>query len=175
MKKIFLTFAFVVATFISMQAQVWLGGSVNAQLNKDFKTFSIAPDVGYCFPNNPFSVACAIEYEGWFYNMDGVYSHSLTVSPYLRYDICDIEERFFLFVDLVSDVDALELSFFDIGLSPGVSMSISDHWSAEFSYGFLGYRWEKLTDQEIGHNFELDFKTAAAEFGIYYSFWKLET
>lgn len=169
MKKILFTLALVVMALISAQAQVWIGGSVNAQLNKDLKTFTIAPDVGYCFENVPFSVACAFEYEGAF-SADEGYSHALTVSPYVRYDICDIEERFSLFVDLISDIDALELSFFDIGLSPGVSMSISDHWSAEFSYGFLGYRWEQLTDQEIGHSFELDFKTAAAGFGIYYSF-----
>lgn len=168
MKKILLSLILFIAAFTS-HAQVWLGGSVNAQLSKDIKTFSIAPDVGYCFPNTPFSVACAFEYEGSFLNEEG-YSHALTVSPYFRYDICDIGERFFLFVDLTTDIDALKFSYFNIGLSPGVSFNLTEHWSAEFSYGFLGYRWEQLPENEIGHSFELDFKTATAEFGIYYSF-----
>ena len=169
MKKIFLTFAFVVATFISMQAQVWLGGSVNAQLNKDFKTFTIAPDVGYCIPNTPFSIACAIEYGGTF-QKDVDYCHSLTVSPYFRYDICPISERFSFFVDLTADIDALELNFFDIGLSPGVSFNLTEHWSAEFSFAFLGYEWEKVPDEMPEQRFVLDFATATTSFGIYYNF-----
>ena len=60
MKKTILTLVFIVAAISITHAQVWLGGSVNAQLNKDFKTFTIAPDVGYCFANSPFSVACAL-------------------------------------------------------------------------------------------------------------------
>lgn len=169
MRKFLLTLAFVFAAIVSLNAQVWIGGSVNATLNKETKTFNIAPDVGYCFSNVPLSIACAIEYEGSF-EIGQAYAHSLTVSPYLRYDICDIEERFFLFVDLTADIDALEFSTFDIGLSPGVSFNISDHWSAEFSYGFVGYNWERLSEQEISHGLELNFKASAAEFGIYYNF-----
>ena len=157
MRKFLLTLAFVFAAIVSLNAQVWIGGSVNATLNKETKTFNIAPDVGYCFSNVPLSIACAIEYEGSF-EIGQAYAHSLTVSPYLRYDICDIEERFFLFVDLTADIDALEFSTFDIGLSPGVSFNISD------------YNWERLSEQEISHGLELNFKASAAEFGIYYNF-----
>ena len=169
MRKFLLTLAFVFAAIVSLNAQVWIGGSVNATRNKETKTFNIAPDVGYCFSNVPLSIACVIEYEGSF-EIGQAYAHSLTVSPYLRYDICNIEERFFLFVDLTADIDALEFSTFDIGLSPGVSFNITDHWSAEFSYGFVGYNWERLYEQEIKHGLELNFKSAAAEFGIYYNF-----
>ncbi len=168
MKKTILTLVFIVAAISITHAQVWLGGSVNAQLNKDFKTFTIAPDVGYCFANSPFSVACALEYQGIFSSDEG-YSQNLIVSPYFRYDICDIGERFSMFVDLCSDIEVLDFGFFDIGLSPGISFDLTEHWSAEFSYGFLGYQREK-NDDAIEHNFVLDFKTAAAEFGIYYSF-----
>jgi hypothetical protein len=91
------------------------------------------------------------------------------VSPYFRYDICDIGERFSMFVDLCSDIEVLDFHFFDVGLSPGISFNLTDHWSAEFSYGFLGYQREK-NDDTIEHNFVLDFKASAAEFGIYYNF-----
>lgn len=169
MKKILLALVFVVAAITTTHAQVWLGGSVNAQLNKDFKTFTIAPDVGYCFANSPFSVACALEYQGIFRNDEG-YAQNLTVSPYFRYDICGIGERFSMFVDLCSDIEVFDFSFFDIGLSPGISFNLTEHWSAEFSYGFLGYQREKNDDNATEHNFVLDFKTATAEFGIYYNF-----
>lgn len=169
MKKRLLTLIIALFGVLSVQAQIWIGGSANATLGKELKTFSIAPDVGYCIPNTPFSIACAVEYAGTLQNGED-YCHSVTISPYFRYDICEIGERFSLFVDLVSDFDALEFSTFDIGLSPGVSFNITDHWSAEFSYGFVGYNWERLSEQEIGHGLELNFKASAAEFGIYYSF-----
>jgi opacity protein-like surface antigen len=168
MKKGLLTVIFIIAA-CTTHAQVCIGGSVNAQLSKDSKTFSIAPDVGYSFPNTPFSVACTIEYEGSFLNGKG-YSHTLTLSPYFRYSICDIEGRFSPFIDLTTNIDALKASFFNIGLTPGVSFNLTKHWSAEFSYGFLGYRWKRLPEQENEHRFELDFKAATAEFGIYYNF-----
>lgn len=169
MKKTLLTIAFIVATFVTAHAQVWLGGNVSAQLNKDTKTFTIAPDVGYCFPNSPFSVACAFEYEGSFINEEG-YSHALTVSPYVRYNICDISERFTLFVDLSSDIDVLEFGLLNVGLGPGVSFDVTDHWSAEFSMGFLGYKREQAEDNNIKHSFNLELELAAPSFGIYYNF-----
>jgi hypothetical protein len=169
MKKTLLIFALVFASIISMQAQMWLGGNINTQLNKEVKTFSIAPDVGYCIPNTPFSIACAVEYEGTI-QKDEAYSHSLTVSPYFRYEICEIEERFSLFVDLISDIEALDFSFFDIGLAPGISFNLTEHWSAEFSYGFLGYQQEQVPGDRVDRNFVLNFSTATGLFGIYYSF-----
>ena len=169
MKKALLTLIFMVAAITVAHAQVWIGGSVNAQLNKNLKSFTIAPDVGYCFANVPLSVACALEYQGAFTNDEG-YSHSLTVSPYLRYDICGIGERFSMFVDLCSDIEVLDFHFFDVGLSPGISFNLTEHWSAEFSYGFLGYQREVGDGNAIEHKFVLDFKTATAEFGIYYNF-----
>lgn len=169
MKKCFLTIAILFAALMTMQAQVWLGGNVSAKLNKDTKTFTIAPDVGYCFPNSPFSVACSFEYEGSFINEED-YSHTLTVSPSVRYDICDIGERFTLFVDLSSDIDVLDFGLLNVGLGPGVSFDVTDHWSAEFSIGFLGYNRERAENKSIKHSFNLELKLAAPSFGIYYNF-----
>ncbi len=169
MKKILLTLAFIVAAIVSAHAQFYIGGNLNAKLNKDTKTFTIAPDVGYSFPNAPFSIACAVEYGGTI-PKDDVYQHSLTLSPYVRYDICDIGERFTLFVDLSSDIDVLDFGLLNVELSPGVSFDVTDHWSAEFSIGFLSYNRERAEDQNIKHSFELDLKLAAPSFGFYYSF-----
>lgn len=169
MKKFFLIITFLFAALMTMKAQVWIGGSLNANINKESKAFSIAPDVGYCIPNTPFSIACAVEYGGAF-TKDEDCTHLLTVSPYFRYDVCEIGERFSLFVDLVSDIDVLKFSFFDIGLSPGISFNLTEHWSAEFSFGFLGYEREKDGEGKIEPSFVLGFETAAPSFGIYYNF-----
>lgn len=167
MKKALLTLIIVLAGLLSAQAQVWIGGSVDARFGKESKSFSIAPDVGYCIPNTPFSIACALEYGGTF-QTDETYTHSLIVSPYFRSNICDIGERFSLFVDLVSDIDVLEFGSFDVGLSPGISFNLTDHWSAEFSMGFLGY--QRTKGDTIEQSFVADFATVASSFGVYYNF-----
>ena len=169
MKKILFTFAFVIAAFVSVHAQFYIGGNLNAKLNKETKTFTIAPDVGYSFPNAPFSVACAVEYGGTI-PKDEAYQHSLTLSPYVRYNICDIGERFTLVVDLSSDIDVLDFGLLEVGLNPGVSFDVSDHWSAEFSMGFLGYKREEAEGQSTKHSFELKLELAAPSFSFYYSF-----
>jgi len=169
MKRQLFTIVFIFIGIFTVHAQWYIGGSVNATLNKETKTFTIAPDVGYCFPNSPFSVACSFEYEGSFINEED-YSHTLTVSPSVRYDICDIGERFTLFVDLSTDIDVLEFGLLNVGLSPGVSFDVTDHWSAEFSIGFLSYNREQAEDKSIKHSFELELKLAAPSFGIYYNF-----
>ena len=83
MKKILLTLVLIVAAITVTHAQVWIGGSVNAQLN---------------------------------------------------------------------------------------TFNLTEHWSAKFSYGFLGHQREMNNDKVIERSFVLDFKTATAEFGIYYNF-----
>ena len=170
MKKLVLTFVTVLASVFSLQAQIWLGGSVKARMgNKEAKTFTIAPDVGYSFSNTPFSIACSLEYGGTI-SKDEPYSHSLTVSPYFRYDICDIDEHFTLFVDLSTDIDVLEFSSFDVGLSPGVTFDVSEHWSAEFSIGLLEYDWERVPGEKPKQSFKIDFKALAPSFGLCYNF-----
>lgn len=169
MKKLLFTIAFAFIGIFTAQAQWFIGGSASAAINKESQTFSIAPIAGYCFPDTPFSITCAIEYGGTFQSGEA-YTHSLTVSPYGRYNICDIGERFSLFVDFGFDIDALELNFFDIMLFPGVAFELTEHWSAEFSIGLLGCEWERGPNDTFTHNFVLGFETAAPSFGFYYSF-----
>ena len=169
MKKAVLTLIVLLAGWFSAQAQVWIGGSLGARLGKDTQSFTIAPDVGYCIPNTPFSIACAVEYAGSLIEGEA-YTHSLTVSPYFRYDICELSERFSLFMDLASDIDALEFNSFDIGLAPGISFNLTEHWSSEFSFAFLGYEWRREAGESPEHHFALDFAAVAPSFGIYYNF-----
>ena len=169
MKKILLVFAFAFIGIFTAQAQWYIGGGLKANFGKDVKTFTLAPDAGYCFENAPLSLGCAVEYGGTR-KIGEAFSHSLTVSPYLRYTICEIGERFSFFIDLTADIDALQLGSFDIGLSPGVSFDLTERWSAEFSAGFLGYEWEKVSDDKPLQKFVLNFETVAPSFSIYYNF-----
>ena len=61
MKKALIILAFALFSVFTAQAQIWIGGAVNASFSKETKTLSIAPDVGYCIPSTPFSIACAVE------------------------------------------------------------------------------------------------------------------
>ena len=169
MKKTFLAIVFVFIGILTVQAQWYIGGGVNATLQKEFQKFTLAPDAGYCFENIPLSLGCSLEYEGTIQS-GNAYSHALSISPYIRYNICDINERFSLFTDLVSDIDVLELSWFNIGLNPGVSFDLTEHWSAEFSAGFLRYEWERRPDDKPFQKFGLSFETVAPSFRFYYNF-----
>lgn len=169
MKKLLFTIAFAFVCTLTAQAQWYIGGSVSAAVNKESQAFSVAPDVGYCFAKVPISVACAIEYEGCFQSGEG-YAHNMIVTPYFRYNICDIGERFSFFTDLFAGIDMLRFNIFNVGLSPGVSFDLTEHWSAEFSVGFLGYEWERIPDGKPIQSFEFGFETAAPSFGLYYSF-----
>ena len=169
MKRLVLTIAIVLASLVGAKAQIWIGGSLDASLNKEAKTFSITPDVGYSIPNTPISVACAFNYEGSLLN-DGSYSHDLTVSPYIRYLICEIGERFSLFVDLLGDFDVLQRATFDAGLSPGIDIALTEHWSAEFYFGFVGYQWKQVEDKSYERTFDMGLRTSASAFSIYYNF-----
>lgn len=169
MKKTILTIVFALVGIFTTQAQWYIGGSVGAFANKESQSFSISPDVGYSFTDVPISVACAIEYEGNFLKGEGS-AHDLIVTPYFRYNICDIGERFSFFMDLFSGIDMLRFNIFNVGLSPGVSFDVTEHWSAEFSIGFLGYEWERIPDDKPLQSFEFGFEAAAPSFGLYYSF-----
>ena len=169
MKKLFLTIVLAFIGFFTAQAQWYIGGGLKANFGKEAKAFTLAPDAGYCFKNVPLSLGCSVEYEGIIQSGEA-YSHSLTLSPYFRYNICDIGERFTFFTDLSADIDALKFGWFDIGLSPGVSFDFTDHWSAEFSAGFLGYEWKRVPDNKPVQKFVLNLETVAPSFKIYYNF-----
>ena len=169
MKKRLLVFAVIMAAAFSAKAQFSIGGWAGASLNKETKTFTIAPDVVYCFPETSFSLGCAIEYGGEW--SDGKYvTNTLFVSPSVSYDIYSFNERFTLFVDLISDIDALQRNYFDIGLMPGISLMVTEHWSAEFNFGFLGYQREAVLEQPVKQDFVFDFETGVSAFRLYYNF-----
>ena len=83
MKKLFLTLVIAFAGIFTANAQVWLGGSVNAMMNKDVKSFGVAPELGYSFAEVPLTIAVAADFD--FYKDNLVKGSTLTLTPYVRF------------------------------------------------------------------------------------------
>jgi hypothetical protein len=169
MKKLFLTLVFAFAGIFAANAQVWIGGSTSATMNKDLTRFSVAPEVGYCIPNTNWTVAVGANYgfrdEKLVGDIHSV-THSLILSPYVRYSICNIE-KFALFMDLTGDIATANLEGYRVGLQPGIAWMATEHWTAAFRFAFVGYNKCAFYGDE---GFRLDFATSAPGFGLYYNF-----
>ena len=170
MKKLFLTLALAFAGIMSANAQLWLGGSAGARVQKGDFDISIAPEIGYSFNNSPFSVAAA-------FNLiltkdsdlldDGVY-WGLVASPYVRYNITSVE-KFNFFVDLTGDFYLPEVKEMGwrVGLQPGIAWMATEHWTAAARVGFLGYNKCPLYGDQ---GFVMGFQAAIPTIGLYYNF-----
>ncbi|MBO7617214.1 MAG: hypothetical protein J6T22_08420 [Bacteroidales bacterium] len=165
MKKLFLTLALAFAGIFAANAQVWIGGSTNATINKDVTHFAVAPEIGYCIPNTKWTVAVGADYT--FQKYDGVdATHGLMLSPYIRYSVCNIE-KFALFMDLTGDFALKGYEGYRVGLQPGIAWMATKHWTAAFRFAFIGYNHCDFYGAE---GFRMNFATAAPGFGLYYNF-----
>ena len=166
MKKLFLVLALAFAGIFTANAQVWIGGSTNATINKNVTKFAIAPEVGYSFTGTPWTIAAAVNYTFNKYdNMDA--TNGLILSPYVRYSICNIE-KFALFMDLTGDFDVMSKDFgYRVGLQPGIAWMATKHWTAAFRFAFIGYNHCGYYGDE---GFRMNFATSAPGFGLYYNF-----
>ncbi len=178
MKKLFLTLALAFAGIMSANAQLWLGGSTNGTFNKEISRFEIAPEIGYSFESVPLTIAVGAHYGFLKEKVTGLdlTANYITLSPYLRYSICNIE-KFGLFLDLTGDFGLKDCSGYRVGLQPGIAWMATEHWTAAFRFGFIGYNqlegFELMNDGnsiygEKGFNF--GFAAAAPTFGLYYNF-----
>ena len=165
MKKLVLVLVLAFAGIFTANAQVWIGGSTNATINKNVTNFAIAPEVGYSFAGTPWTVAIAADYT--FNKLNGLdATHGLILSPYVRYSICNIE-KFGLFLDLTGDVAVSGHDGYRVGLQPGIAWMATKHWTAAFRFAFIGYNHCGYYGDE---GFRMNFATAAPGFGLYYNF-----
>ena len=159
MKKLILTLAIAIMGIFSANAQVWMGGSAHANLNKNNTQITLSPEVGYSFTGTPWTIACAVNFG---YNNNNA---TLDLSPYLRYSLGTLE-KFAFFMDLTGDLGAVNNSGYRIALQPGVAWMATEHWTAAFRFAFLG--WSHNYNDVDG--FTMDFAAAAPGFGLYYNF-----
>ena len=168
MKKLFLTLALAFIGIFTANAQVWLGGSANATINKNVTNFAVAPEIGYSFTGTPWTIAVAANYTfDKQKDIENAY-HGIILSPYVRYSICNIE-KFAFFMDLTGDFAVKGYGDFGyrVGLQPGIAWMATKHWTAAFRFAFLGYNKCNYYGAE---GFRMNFATSAPCFGLYYNF-----
>ena len=188
MKKIILT-ALVAVASLSANAQVWLGGSLGFNYDKQSvkhggsssnTTFSIAPEIGYSL-NDKWDLALALN-ESLISVKDGDTMNSFTINPYARYTYYTTGKVGF-FVDLGFSVGTTNLAYdagvlfksddntttWGIGFRPGVKYAASDKVTFVASLGGLGFQQSKLGDyKDTNVGFNVDGN--ALKFGVYYAF-----
>lgn len=172
MKKLFLTLALVFGMFAA-NAQVWIGGGVGAQIQKDYTGFSIAPEVGYVI-NHHWHVGLGTNYSFTQEKGTDLLGNDVTTNvnklflqPYVRYVPTIIEDKFALFFDLCGDFGLIDASGWATTLRPGIAWLPTKHWTAAFSFGTARYN-HGLYGPDNGFN--LDFDLAAPHIRLYYNF-----
>jgi len=165
MKKLFLTLVLAFTGIFAANAQLWMGGSVNAEFIKNHSGFTIAPEIGYSFPKTPLTIAAEVDYT--FEKTKGIdANHGLILKPYFRCNLATIE-KFGMFLDLTGDFGVVNATGYAISLRPGIAWMATKHWTAAFRFAFLQYDHGMYhTDNGV----YLDCATAAPSFGLYYNF-----
>lgn len=163
MKKLVLVLAIVFAGVLSANAQVWIGGGVGAEIEKNSTMFEIAPEIGYCI-NNQWQIALGADYA---FAKAGGTANFLYLEPYVRYVGGTIGQKFSLFLDLTGDFALLDApSSYGVFLRPGIAWQATEKFTAAFRLGYAGY----------DHNFygvdgfNLNCDLAAPQIRLYYNF-----
>jgi len=178
MKKLFLVLALAFAGIFTANAQVWVGGGLGANIQKNHTNLSIAPEAGYAF-NDHWQVAFGA---GYSFTQDKVtnllgnevttYKNKLSLQPYVRYVATSIG-KFSLFLDLCGDFGLLDdTRDYAVTLQPGIAWMATDHWTAAFRFGKIGYshNFYKDADENFINGFLLDGDLAAPQIRLYYNF-----
>ena len=166
MKKIILA-AFVAVASLSANAQVWLGGSLGFESEKDANTtIEVAPEIGYTIDEN-WDVAVALGFE----NVSPKHGDSqvkFNINPYARYTFYKTGNVGF-FLDGGVAVELGNNNYetkFGIGIRPGVKFAASDKVTFVASLGGLGYEKQKGSIDHFG----LKLNGGDLKIGAYISF-----
>ena len=171
MKKLFLVLALAFAGIFTANAQVWVGGGLGASVQKNYTHFSIAPEIGYAI-NNQWQVALGAGY-GFTQTKTDVLGETVThntntlaLQPYVRYVATSVG-KFSLFFDLCGDFGLLDdARDYAVTLQPGIAWMATDHWTAAFRFGKVGYDHNFYGTDGFLMNCDL----AAPQIRLYYNF-----
>ena len=171
MKKLFLVLAFAFAGIFTANAQVWLGGGLGAQIEKNYTSISVSPEVGYAINDN-WQIAL-----GASYNFEKIKpltpdlnfqtKNFLSLEPYVRYVATTIGDKFSLFFDLTGDFGLIDRSGWAATLRPGIAWMATEHWTAAFRFGFAGYDHGYYG---ANNGFFLNCELASPQIRLYYNF-----
>lgn len=194
MKKLFLSLIVAVCS-LAASAQVYVGGQVGLWRNTDANhtSFNLAPELGYKL-SNQWELGLSIGFAHNYY--DGTKVNGFEVDPYVRYTVAKAGPvSFFLdggfgFATAKAkrgDWKSDSFNQWQIGIKPGVKVSLSKKVDFIASMGFLGYRdnddvkvtgigdlddfVEDAIPSVYGEKgFGFDFKTSNLKFGLIYNF-----
>ena len=166
MKKLVLVLAIVFAGALSANAQLWIGGGLGAQVEKNYMAFNVAPEIGYAI-NDQWQLALGSNFSfDKIKGIDGA-GTELFLQPYVRYVGGTIGHKFSLFVDLCGDFGLLDAAkAYAVTLQPGIAWQATDDFTAAFRFAKVGY------DHNIYgvDGFLLRGALVAPEIRIYYNF-----
>ena len=189
MKKLFLSLI-VAACSLAASAQAYVGGQVGLWRNTDANhtSFNLAPELGYKLSDQwdlGLSIGFAHDYE------KGLKVNGFEVDPYVRYTVAKAGPVSF-FLDggfgfatakakKKGDWKSDSYNMWQIGIKPGVKVSLSKKVDFIASMGFLGYRDndditgindidEKIPSVYGEKGFGFDFSTNDLKFGLIYNF-----
>ncbi|MBR4146556.1 MAG: hypothetical protein IKU00_01535 [Bacteroidales bacterium] len=172
MKKLVLVLAIVFAGMMTANAQVWIGGGLGAQVEKNHMAFNVAPEIGYAI-NDQWQLALGVDYRFNQYKAEALgatvtnTTNLLFLQPYVRYVGGTIGHKFSLFVDLCGDIALLDAgNAYAVTLQPGIAWQATDQFTAAFRFAKIGY------DHGIygTDGFLMQGALVAPEIRIYYNF-----
>lgn len=187
MKKLLLSIVALLAT-VAASAQVYVGGEVGLWRNfeDNHTSFTIAPQIGYNI-NEKWAVGLDFAYAHEYY--DGIKVDAAGVAPYARYTVAkagpvsfllDGGVGFLTYKYKVEDYDSDSYNSWQIGISPGIKVSLTKKVDFIASLGFLGYRdndddfqvdGEKVSAPSFGEKgFGFSFSSNDLKFGVVYNF-----
>ena len=170
MKKLLLVMAFAFVGTFAANAQCWMGGNMSFWQGDSETKFSIAPEIGYSFHDNPVTLATAFGYHYYSYEDDLGDDHTtdaFVVSPYIRCNLAYVDQ-FSFFLDGGAEMAFLsDGTAWRAGLKPGVAFSPTGHWTAVAHMGFLGYDDGKYFGDK---GFGMTFDASVVSLGLYYNF-----
>ena len=161
MKKAMLMISFLMVTIMA-SAQWYTGGEIGIWRDKGVKStnFSFVPDFGYSF-NDKWSAGAKV---GFYHESEPKIS-VLTIDAYVRYTYYR-KGMVSFYADGGAGVGTIDADGFQVGITPGIALGLSEHFSILASFGYLGYR-----DEYLGENgFGFHAKSSDLKFGFYYSF-----
>ncbi len=122
--------------------------------------------MGYDF-NKRWSIGLALGFE---YLDAGYYGSAsvFTFSPYARWNYMN-KGIFSLFLDGGFGFAFNDMEGFQIGITPGLSLRISDHFTFLAHIGFLGYRQDYFNGG-FGEGYGLQLSSQDLKIGFYYKF-----
>lgn len=192
MKKLFLSLIVAVCS-LAASAQAYVGGKVGLWRNTDANhtSFNLAPELGYKL-SDQWDLGLSIGFAHEYY--EGLKLNGFEVDPYVRYTVAKagpvsffIDGGFGFATAKAKRLEERSFNQWQIGIKPGVKVSLSKKVDFIASMGFLGYRdnddvkvtgigdlddfVEDAIPSVYGEKgFGFDFKTSNLKFGLIYNF-----